>query len=94
MREYLKIYRTRRIEIGDLVEYMFASYKADIISTIDAFDTMDDVSSETRHDLYVFTERLALLNQMTFIDDEEEQYLRDEAEKFRLDRLNMIEGDD
>ena len=91
MKERLKNYRTRRIEIAVLVESLYCAYQINVMGSIDAYDLYDDVSEESRNDYRVFSQQMELLRQMTFIDDEECESICKEAYDYRIRELHKIE---
>lgn len=94
MREHLNNFRTRRIEVGDLVDNLYFEYTINIKSVLESFETLDEVSEESRSELYAFGRQVELLKKMTFITDDESIFMLNAARAYRTDKLRTLESED
>lgn len=79
----------KHINIAEELDELEAKFRADLLSTIDAFDSEDEVSNETLNDQIVFTTVIRMMEKFGYIDDEECKNICECAGKIRL---QMLEG--
>lgn len=79
----------KHINIAEELDELEAKYKADLQGTIDAFDSENEVSSETLNDQIVFTTVIRMMCKFGYLDDEECKNICECAGKIRL---QLLEG--
>lgn len=79
----------KHINIAEELDELEAKYKADLLSTINSFDSADEVSNETLNDQIVFTTVIRMMCKFGYLDDEECKNICECAGKIRL---QMLEG--
>lgn len=79
----------KHINVAEELDELEAKYRADLLGTIDAFESADEVSAETLNDQIVFTTVIRMMEKFGYIDEEECKNICECAGKIRL---QMLEG--
>lgn len=79
----------KHINVAEELDELEAKFRADLKGTIDAYESMDDVSNESLNDLILFTTVIRVMNKFGYIDDEECKNICECAAKIRL---QLLEG--
>lgn len=81
----------------NLVEELNAieeEYKNDILATIDAFTTYEEVQAETYNDEVTCRTKILTFNHLGYLDDEETSGICEKIAKIRIDLLDEKLGGD
>ena len=79
----------KHLNVAEELDELEAKYRADLLSTIDAFEGYDEVSTETLNDQIVFTTVIRMMCKFGYLDEEECKNICEQAGKIRL---QLLEG--
>lgn len=82
----------KHINIVEELDELEAKFRADLKGTIDAYDSLDEVSSETMNDLIVFNTVIRMMEKFGYLDDEETVKICRQGASIRQDYLEKLEG--
>lgn len=82
----------KHINIVEELDELEMSFRADLKGTIDAFDSLDEVSSETLNDLVVFKTSILMMEKFGYLDDEEAAKICKQGASIRKEYLEKLEG--
>lgn len=82
----------KHINIVEELDEMEMSLRADLKGTIDAYDSLDEVSNETLNDLVVFNAIIRMMEKFGYLDEEETVKICGKAASIRQDYLEKLEG--
>lgn len=82
----------KHINIVEELDELEAKFRADLKGTIDAFDSLDEVSSETMNDLVVFNTVIRMMEKFGYLDNEETVKICQQGASIRRDYLEKLEG--
>lgn len=82
----------KHINIVEELDELEAKFRADLKGTIDAYDSLDEVSNETMNDLIVFNTVIRMMEKFGYLDDEETVKICRQGASIRQDYLEKLEG--
>lgn len=82
----------KHINIVEELDELEAKFRADLKGTIDAYETLDEVSNETMNDLIVFNTVIRMMEKFGYLDDEETVKICRQGASIRQDYLEKLEG--
>lgn len=82
----------KHINIVEELDELEAKFRADLKATIDAFDSLDEISSETMNDLIMFNTVIRMMEKLGYLEDEEAVKICQQGATIRIDYLGKIEG--
>ena len=82
----------KHINIIEELDGLEMSLRADLKGTIDAYDSLDEVSNETMNDLIVFNSIIRMMEKFGYLDEEETVKICRQAASIRQDYLEKLEG--
>lgn len=82
----------KHINIIEELDELEAKFRADLKGTIDSFDSLDEVSSETLNDLVVFNTVIRMMEKFGYLDSEETASICRQGASIRIDYLEKLEG--
>ena len=83
-----------KVNMEELLKSLDEMYLEDMDATISAYDTYEEISSETYNDYNVVSGKLEMLRHLGYLDDEELCAMRQTAAEMRLKKLEDLEHEE
>ena len=80
------------VNIAEQMDELEKRYRNDLISDIDSFDSIEEISAETYCDLNAVRQCLDIFNTLGYIDNEEMEAMKKYAESLRMKMLEALNG--